>query len=151
MATGRTRTWDVLAVIALGGALGALARYAVSYALAHPAAGFAWSTLLVNVSGCFALGAFVVVLGQLTAPHRLARPFVAVGVLGGYTTYSTFAVDAQRLLVAHRPEVAFGYIALTLAGCLAAMWLAMASAGYGNELVLSWRRNRRRRKVMDRG
>jgi CrcB protein len=63
------------------------------------------------------------VLLELARPHRLWRPFLGVGVLGGYTTYSTFAVDAVRLLHQHRPGVALGYVVVTFVSCLAAVWL----------------------------
>jgi CrcB protein len=109
---------------ALGGVLGAEARYGVSVAVPHAVNAFAWSTVAINVSGCLALGALMVVLLELRTPHHLARPFLGVGVLGGYTTYSTFAVDVQRLLVAHRPLVALAYLVATVVSCAVAVWLS---------------------------
>jgi CrcB protein len=127
-----TRQWDVLAAIAVGGVLGAEARYGVGQALPHTRDEFPWSTVLINVSGCLLIGVLMVVLLELLTPHRLARPLLGVGILGGYTTYSTFAVDVQHLLLAHRPGLALGYVAVTLAlGALAVLagtgatrWLA---------------------------
>ena len=79
---------------ALGGALGALARWGVAEALPPSPGGWPWATLLVNLTGCLLLG---VLLGGPRAPAPPAapgsRPFLGVGVLGGYTTYSTFAVE----------------------------------------------------------
>jgi CrcB protein len=66
----------------------------------------------------------IVLLQELPASHRLAQPFLGVGVLGGYTTYSGFAVEVQRLLLHHRPLTALGYIAVTTLGCAGAVWLS---------------------------
>lgn len=116
--------WPVLAAIAVGGVIGAEARYAVAVALPHGGSAFPWSTVIINVTGCFALGVLMVVLLELISPPHLARPFLGVGVLGGYTTYSTFAVDVQRMIVAGRPWVALAYVAVTLVTCALAVWLA---------------------------
>jgi CrcB protein len=115
---------DLLLACSAGGVLGAWARCAIGRALPHPAGGFPWSTVLINVSGCLLIGALMVVLLELTTPHRLARPFLGVGLLGGYTTYSTFAVDAERLLLAHRAGLALGYVAATVVGGALAVWLS---------------------------
>ena len=113
--------WRLLAAIAVGGVLGAEARYGLDLAIPHPLGAFAWSTLLTNVIGCLLIGVLMVVLTEVVTPHRLARPFLGTGVLGGFTTFSTFAVDTHRLLVEHRLLVALGYGALSLAGCLVAV------------------------------
>jgi CrcB protein len=120
----RSWRWDVLLATAVGGVLGAEARYGLDSALPHAGNAFPWSTVLINVSGCLLIGALMVLLLELTYPHRLARPFLGVGVLGGYTTYSTFAVDV--LMLRHRPLVALGYLGLTVLGCAAAVWLSTA-------------------------
>lgn len=120
----RSWRWDVLLVTAIGGILGAEARYGLDNALPHAGREFPWSTVLVNASGCLLIGALMVLLLELTYPHRLARPFLGVGVLGGYTTYSTFAVDVQRLLLDHRPLVALSYVVVTVLGCAVAVWLS---------------------------
>ena len=108
----------VLAVIAAGGALGSLARYGVNLALPH-SGGFPVSTLLENVVGCFVLGALLVVLTELRRPHRLVRPFLGTGVLGGFTTFSTYAVDA---VTRDSAAVAALYLVGTLALALTASW-----------------------------
>jgi len=135
------RQWDLLLAIAAGGIVGAEARYGLAAALPHGTGEFPWSTVLINVTGCLLIGVLMVVLLELAAPHRLLRPFLGVGVLGGYTTYSTFAVDVQRLLLAHRPLVALGYLAATVLGCAGAVWLATAlTAAAGRELAERLRR-----------
>jgi len=67
-----------------------------------------------------------VLMGVIEArgAHRLLRPFVGVGILGGFTTFSTFGVDVDTLLHDHRPGLALGYLALTLVGCLLAVTAA---------------------------
>jgi fluoride ion exporter CrcB/FEX len=67
---------------------------------------FPWSTLLVNASGCVLIGVLMVLVTEVTEPHRLVRPFLAVGFLGGFTTFSTFGLDVQSLLLAGRPAAA---------------------------------------------
>lgn len=116
----------VLAVIALGGVLGAEARYTVSVWLPHQPAQLPVATLLVNASGCFLIGVLMVVVTELTAPHRLVRPFLGVGVLGGYTTFSTATVEVQQLVQNGRPGPALGYLLATLAAALIAAASGMA-------------------------
>jgi len=101
---------------ALGGALGALARWAVGEWLPHRPGQWPWSTLVVNLVGCAAIGLLLAVLLARYAGHPWLRPFLAVGVLGGFTTYSTFAVDAVALADAGRPMEAAGYVLLSVVG-----------------------------------
>lgn len=124
VAETRLRQWDVLAAIALGGIIGAESRYALGELMPHGATQFPWSTLVVNASGCLLIGALMVTILELTSPHRLVRPFLGVGILGGYTTFSTFTVDAERLVMEHRALLALGYVAATLAACVAAVTAA---------------------------
>lgn len=114
--------WLVLAVIAVGGAIGAVARYALLSAFPHPAAGFGWAAFGVNVSGCLLIGVLMVVITEVRQAHRLARPFLGTGVLGGYTSFSTYVVDIQHALIAAAPQAALAYAAGTLAAALAATW-----------------------------
>ncbi|MFI7070201.1 CrcB family protein [Micromonospora sediminicola] len=110
----------VLAVIAAGGALGALARAGVQAAVPHPPTGFPWATFGVNVTGCLLIGVLMAVLTARPA-GPLARPFLGVGVLGGFTTFSAYAVDAQRLVTAGAAGTALAYLALTVLGALVAV------------------------------
>src|SRR5690349_2955050 len=89
---------DVLAVIALGGMLGASARYGLARAMPVEPGRFPWATFVTNVSGSFVLGLLLVLLVEHGIGGRYARPFVATGVLGAYTTMSTFAVETSLLL-----------------------------------------------------
>jgi CrcB protein len=112
----------VLAAISAGGAVGAVARYGVSVAWPHGAGGFAWSTLVVNVSGCLLIGVLMKLLTERVATWRLLRPFLGVGVLGGYTTFSTYVVDIGRAAGAGAAGVALAYLAATLVGAVLAVW-----------------------------
>lgn len=123
------RQWDVLLATAAGGIVGAEGRYGLSLAAPHHDRQFPWSTLLINVTGCLLIGVLMAVLLELPSPHPLARPFLGVGILGGYTTYSTFALDVQRLMLHHRPLVALDYVAFTVFGCAGAVWLSSALTG----------------------
>ncbi|MFE9390335.1 fluoride efflux transporter CrcB [Streptomyces sp. NPDC006784] len=114
----------VVAVVALGGALGACARYGAGLLWPTPHGAFPWTTLGVNVAGCLVIGVFMVLITDVWAAHRLVRPFLGTGVLGGFTTFSTYAVDIERLLEADATGTALGYLALTLLGAMAAVGLA---------------------------
>ncbi len=114
--------WDVLSVIAAGGALGSLGRWALGEALARPGAGFPWATFVENLSGGFALGLLMVFVLDVWPPSRYVRPFFGVGVLGGYTTFSTYMLDTRELVVADRPALATSYLFGTLAAGLVAVW-----------------------------
>ncbi len=105
---------------ALGGALGALARWGVAEALPSQDGGWPWATLLVNLTGCLLIGVLTGVLANRSPEPAWARPFLGVGVLGGYTTYSAFAVEAVVLADAGALPTALGYVlASVLGGVLA--------------------------------
>jgi CrcB protein len=122
------RDWDVLAVIAVGGGLGSLARYGLGQAWPTPAGGFPWATLTINLSGSFLLGVLMVYVIQVWPPHRYARPFLGVGVLGGYTTFSTYAGDIHGLAQRGSWALADAYALTTLVGALAATGAGMVLA-----------------------
>ncbi len=103
----------VLGVVALGGGLGALARYGLTVAWPTPPGHFPWATFVTNVSGCFLIGVLMVLVTEKWPARRLVRPFLGVGVLGGYTTYSTYAVEVHGLLRPGTVGVAFLYLAGT--------------------------------------
>jgi CrcB protein len=108
----------LLVWIAVGGAVGAVARLAIDTAADFSALG----TLLVNVLGSFAIG--ILLPWLMGAAHR-ARfvPFVITGVLGGFTTFSAFAADAVELFELGLPLLALGYIAVTLGAGIGAVFL----------------------------
>ena len=99
---------QLLLLVAVGGALGVLARYGLIETFHTPAHGVPWVTFGANVSGAFVLGAFLTVAPAHA--HR-SRAFVAVGILGGYTTFSTLAMETVLLMRAGRVGVGFGYLA----------------------------------------
>jgi fluoride exporter len=107
---------------ALGGALGALARWGLAEVLPSPG-GWPWATLLVNLTGCLLIGALFAGLAARSPEPSWARPFLAVGVLGGYTTYSTFAVEVVRMADDGALVLATGYVLLSFVGGVAAVAL----------------------------
>ncbi|MEU2129045.1 fluoride efflux transporter CrcB [Streptomyces sp. NPDC018352] len=128
---------SVVAVVALGGAVGASARYGAALLWPTAPGGFPWTTLVVNAVGCAVIGVFMVVISEAWTAHRLVRPFFGTGVLGGFTTFSTYAVDIQRLLDGGRLRAGLGYLGLTLFAALAAVW----SAVWATRRVLAWRQS----------
>jgi CrcB protein len=105
---------DALAAVAVGGALGALARWGVAEALPHDSGRFPWDTLLTNLAGCFLIGVLMVLVVEVLPGRRLVRPFLGTGILGGFTTFSTYALDTRTLLADGRAAVAAAYLAGTL-------------------------------------
>jgi CrcB protein len=103
----------LLVSVAVGGVVGSLGRYAVGAALPHEPGAFPWATLVVNVTGAFAMGLLVAYLVDRPGAHRLARPFVGVGVLGGWTTFSALAVDVVLLGSHQQVPAAVLYLAAT--------------------------------------
>jgi CrcB protein len=109
----------LLLVVGAGGALGSLARYGIEVAIPHGRTELPFATLFVNVVGCLLLG--VLVAGW---PHATwLRPFLGTGVLGGFTTFSAFALETDRLLD-RAPAMAMLYVALSLS-----LGLVAAAAG----------------------
>ncbi|MEV1052550.1 CrcB family protein [Streptomyces sp. NPDC049887] len=118
------RKWKVLSVVAAGGAIGASARYGVSQLWPS-----VWGTFAVNAFGCLLIGVLMVLVSERDVVARpLVRPFVGVGLLGGFTTFSAYALDFARLLELHRAGTALLYAAVTLAGALGAVWLGASAA-----------------------
>jgi len=117
----------VVAMVSLGGAIGATARYGAARLWPVETGGFPWTTFWVNVIGCAVIGVFMVVITDVWAAHRLVRPFFGTGVLGGFTTFSTYAVDIQKLVDAGHPGTGLAYLVATLCAALAAVWLAVTA------------------------
>jgi CrcB protein len=133
----RRAPWSVLAVISLGGALGAVARYGIGVAFPVTSPGFPWPTLLINVVGCLLIGVLMVFVTEVWTDRPLARPFLGVGVLGGFTTFSTYVVDIQRLVRADAIGTALAYLGATLVLALVATWLGLVTT---RRLVARWAR-----------
>ncbi|MGZ7035704.1 MAG: fluoride efflux transporter FluC [Ilumatobacteraceae bacterium] len=89
---------DVLLAIALGGMVGATARFKLAEALPTRPGHVPWATLWTNLSGSFLLGFLLIVLLERFPPTRYVRPFVATGILGAYTTMSTLTVETALLV-----------------------------------------------------
>ena len=120
--------WDVLAVIAAGGAVGSVARWSLTLALPHRAGQFPWATWWANVSGSFALGILMVFVLDVWPPRRYVRPFLGVGVLGGYTTYSTMMIDTRTLAADGSAVAAAVYLFASVGAGLAVLWAGIVLA-----------------------
>jgi len=140
---------DEIAAVALGGVMGALARAGISTAAPHhDAAAWPWATFVTNLLGCLVLG---VVLDWVDNRHttwkvehprraRLMRPFLAAGVLGGFTTFSTFSVETFGLLRAHAIAPGIGYAACSVLLGVACVVLgrAVGAAAFGPSGLDLW-------------
>jgi CrcB protein len=116
--------WKVLAAVSVGGALGASARYAMTLAWPVRDGSFPWVVFMINVGGCALIGMLMVLIAEAGSAHPLVRPFLGTGVLGGFTTFSTYAVDVWRLLNEERAAMAMAYAVWTLVAALGAVWAA---------------------------
>jgi CrcB protein len=112
---------DLLPVIAVGGALGSLARWGLAQALPHRAWEIAWGTVIANVAGSFLLGLLMAFMLDVWSERRYVRPFLGVGVLGGFTTFSTYALDARGLFATHHPGLALVYVGGSVLAALVAV------------------------------
>jgi fluoride exporter len=110
---------DVLAAISVGGALGTLARYEVAQLIHVTKDTFPWPTFVTNLSGAFAIGVVLTVILERFRPTRLARPFFVVGFLGGFTTFSTMAVETVLLVKDGDPLLGVGYLLISVIAGLA--------------------------------
>ncbi len=113
-------------MVALGGALGSVLRFWLGTVIGQKAGAPFWGTLFVNVTGCFLIG----LLGNLreNGPADFDRYFLMVGVMGGYTTFSTFSLQTLELFHAGNTGLAVLNVALSMGLCLLGVWLG-ATAG----------------------
>ena len=118
----------VLIAIAAGGVVGALARQGIWAVFPHDPGVFDWATLVVNVTGCALIGALMLVAGTGRL-HPLMSPFLGTGVLGGFTTFSTYIVAVQQSIQAGAPGIAAAYLGGTLIAALAAVYAGRWVAG----------------------
>lgn len=115
-------------MIAVGGAIGGLGRHGLAVAMPHGSGSFPWSTFVTNVAGCLLIGVMMVLVTEVAGrPHRLIRPFLGVGVLGGFTTFSTYTVEGQQLLVDGNAWLGMAYLLTTLVASLTAVQLGIMS------------------------
>ena len=114
--------WVSLAWVAAGGAIGAVSRYVLSVAL-HTDSDFPAATLAINIAGSLGIGLAWGAWAHLPWFQDWGRAFLAIGILGGFTTFSAFSLEALTLLHTDRFALAAIYVASSLAGCLIAVWL----------------------------
>ncbi|HEY0734451.1 MAG TPA: fluoride efflux transporter CrcB [Herpetosiphonaceae bacterium] len=126
-------------IIAAGAILGVLARFgAGEWSKAYSALDFPLGTLIINLVGCLLIGVVQTIFLELRLMRREIQLFLAVGLLGGFTTFSTFSVETMRLLQAGRVPAAITYLALSLVGGMAAV-----VAGVGaTHLLTHWLRRK---------
>lgn len=118
-------------LVAGGGAIGATLRHLVNLGtLRFWGASFPWGTLIVNLVGCFAMGVLVEVLARRFNASNELRLFLATGILGGFTTFSAFSLDAAVLWERGATAMAIGYVGASVLGSIlavfAGLWLARA-------------------------
>ena len=118
----------IVVAVGIGGVFGAVARYAVSLGIPTTTTGFPWSTFVVNVTGSVVLGLLLVVLVEQFPRGRLTRPIVGTGVIGAYTTFSTFEVDTVNLVRAGHPTIAVIYVSASVIIGIVAVWAGMTGA-----------------------
>jgi CrcB protein len=111
-------SWPAVLAVSAGGVVGALARFGLQEAFPHRTDAFGWATWAVNVVGCLLIGALMPLVGR----RPLLQPFVGPGFLGGFTTFSAYAVDVQRASADGAPGVALLYLGATLLAALVAVW-----------------------------
>ncbi len=120
------RTLNAYLLIACGGALGSIARYAMAKAIHERwITDFPVGTMAVNVVGSLLIG----LIAGLTEPRSAAQLFLMVGVLGGYTTFSSYSLQSVELMQSGRMGAAALYVLGSVALCLLGTWLGLLLAG----------------------
>jgi fluoride exporter len=118
-----------MAPVAVGGAAGSTARYLVGLAIGSPSgSGFPWAIFTINVTGCFLLGLVMIYLLDIWPPRRDLRLFLTTGVLGGYTTFSTYATGVLRLIQGGAFALADAYALTSLVAGATAVWCGIVLA-----------------------
>lgn len=123
-----------LVLVFIGGGVGSVLRFGIGRWLTPAewdAQGppFPWATLIVNLVGCVLIG----LLAGWCGRREWAKSLLLLGLLGGFTTFSTFGLDTIRLLDAGHGPRALGYVACSVAGGLAGVWIAMRLGGFASE------------------
>jgi fluoride exporter len=109
-------------LVALGGAIGSVARYGVGFAAARWfGLAFPWGTLAVNVLGGLAMG---LLAARISPDQENARLLIGTGLLGGFTTFSAFSLETVRLME-HQPGLAVLYAAASLVLSVGACWMGL--------------------------
>ena len=127
-------------VIAVGGAMGSVLRFwvgmTIDSAVSKGGQIFPWGTIVVNITGCFIIGLFATLTGtegRWLVP-ALLRPFVMIGILGGYTTFSSFSLQALNLWNDNQRLEAAANVLISVVLCLAGVWTGAALAEWVNKL-----------------
>jgi fluoride exporter len=123
----RRQPWDVIGVVAAGGSFGAVARYGIGLAWPPPPGGFPWDIFVINTVGCALIGVLMVLITEVWSVHRLVRPLLGTGVLGGFTTFSTYAVGVDNLVASDAARTALLYMTVTPVAALVAVWAAVVA------------------------
>jgi len=119
--------WGILLAVAIGGALGSLLRYFVASAIGGPAsAGFPWGIFIVNVTGGFAMGVITELAALKLNLSPEVRAFMTVGILGGYTTFSTFSLESAILLQRGAYGTAAAYVTGSALLSIAALFAGLS-------------------------
>lgn len=113
-----------IAAIAVGGALGAVARTALADAVPHAADTWPWATFIANLAGAFLLGYTVVRLQERLPLSAYRRPFLGTGLCGALTTFSTMQIELIQMIDAHAYRLAAAYALVSVAAGLACVMLA---------------------------
>lgn len=113
----------MLAWVAAGGAIGAMCRYLMMSAFTSTT--FPYATLSVNTLGGFVMGVLVVLFTRILPVPLVIQSFLTVGILGGFTTFSTFSLDMMRLLERGEIFAALLYALASVIGSVAALWGGM--------------------------
>jgi len=121
------RIWDIVLAIAAGGALGGAARHGLNTLIVVEGGSFPWSTLVENVVGSFLLGMLMVFLLEVWPPNRYLRPFLGVGLLGGFTTFSAYTSETRGLLQDGEGVLALTYLFGSVALGLLAVWIGITT------------------------
>jgi fluoride exporter len=123
----REVTLSRFVMIAVGGSLGALARYGLSFWVQEraPGAAFPYGTFVVNITGCLVMGIVMTRLNEGGYAHVNWRFLVPVGFIGAYTTFSSFVFETFRLIEQGMPLIGFGYVASSLILGYLALWIGV--------------------------
>jgi CrcB protein len=124
----RPRLHPAIAVaVFLGGTIGAGLRHELAKAFPAEPGNVPWTTLTINLVGSFLLGVLLVLVVERWPPTHYVRPFAAIGILGAFTTFSTFAVEVDLLIDDGEVGIAAVYVASSLIGGLIAAYLGIVA------------------------
>ena len=126
-------------VIGLGGALGSMLRFGlgtwIDTTVSKAGQLFPWGTIVVNITGCFVIGVIAgVSMGDRALISPLTRSFIMIGILGGYTTFSSFSLQTLTLAQNNQWGAATANVLISVVLCLIGVWLGSLVAGWLNQM-----------------